>query len=62
MNAERDASEGELEQDPGSPGTAAPEKLPPHDESKPEQVPDSEQPDVDDEGHMAPNPPEPDPD
>jgi hypothetical protein len=57
MNGEPEASRNDLEQDPGIP---KPEELPPDDESKPEQVPDSEQPDVDDEGHMAP--PEPDAD
>jgi hypothetical protein len=31
-----------------------PEELPPQDEPEVERVPESEQPDVDDEGHMAP--------
>jgi hypothetical protein len=32
-----------------------PAELPPEDEPEVERVPDSEQPDVDDEGHMNPN-------
>jgi hypothetical protein len=55
MSAERGASESDVQQDPGIPGTTVPEELPPQDESEPEQVPESEQPDTDDEGHMAPN-------
>jgi hypothetical protein len=55
MNADPNAAVSEPDQDPGAP---KPEELPPDDESSPDQVPDSEQPDVDDEGHMAPPEPE----
>ncbi len=57
MNAETDP---DLPQDPGIPGTKPPEEqYPEEDEGAApdptvEGVPDAEQPDVDDEGHMAP--------
>lgn len=44
----------DLPQDPGIPGPKAPEQLPPQEGPDVEGVPDSEQPDADDEGHMAP--------
>ena len=47
----------DIPQDPGIPGSKAPEELPPADEPEIVEVPDSGQPDVDDEGHVAP--PEP---
>jgi hypothetical protein len=43
----------DLTQDPGIPGTKVPEELPPGDEPEVEAVPEADQPDVDDEGHMA---------
>jgi hypothetical protein len=62
MSAETDP---DLPQDPGIPGTKVPEELPAErdegsapgpvqDEPEVEEVPDSDMPDVDDEGHMAP--------
>lgn len=48
--------EPDIPQDPGIPGTKTPEQLPPQDEPEVERVPDSELPDVDDEGQMAPDP------
>jgi hypothetical protein len=54
MSAER--PDPDLSQDPGIPGTKVPEELPPQDEPEVERVPDSEHPDADDEGHMAPTP------
>ena len=44
----------DLPQDPGIPGTKTPEELPPQDDPEVERVPDADQPDADDEGHMAP--------
>ena len=55
MTAESDWPDPDLPQDPGIPGTKTPEQLPPQDESEVQRVPDSEQPDVDDEGHMDEN-------
>jgi len=61
MRAEQALPDPDLPQDPGIPGTKVPEELPPQDEPEVERVPDSDQPDVDDEGHQAPNDPsEPD--
>jgi len=54
MNADRDTED--IPQDPGIPGWKTPAQLPPQDEPEVERVPDSEQPDVDDEGQMAPSP------
>jgi hypothetical protein len=51
MSAETDP---DLPQDPGIPGSKVPEELPPQDEPEVEGVPETDQPDVDDEGHMAP--------
>ena len=51
MSAETDP---DIPQDPGIPGTKVPEELPPDEEREVERVPDADQPDVDDEGHMAP--------
>jgi hypothetical protein len=50
MSAEVDP---DLPQDPGIPGSKDPDELPPQEEQEVEPVPDSDQPDVDDEGHMA---------
>ena len=55
MTADREWPDPDLPQDPGIPGRKSPEELPPEDEPEVERVPDSEQPDVDDEGAMAPN-------
>jgi hypothetical protein len=55
MTADREWPDPDLPQDPGIPGQKSPEELPPADEPEVERVPDSEQPDVDDEGAMAPN-------
>jgi hypothetical protein len=57
MSDERDWPDPELPQDPGIPGSKAPEQLPPDEEPEVERVPDAEQPDVDDEGHMDPQSP-----
>jgi hypothetical protein len=54
MPAERDWADPDLPQDPGIPGTKTPEQLPPDDEPDVADVPESEQPDADDEGHQAP--------
>jgi hypothetical protein len=54
-SAETERPDPDLPQDPGIPGTKAPEELPPQDEPEVERVPDSDQPDVDDEGQMAPD-------
>ena len=54
MSAEDDAPpRRDVQQDPGIPGTRTPDSRP-DDETEPEPVPESEDPDVDDEGHMAP--------
>ena len=55
MNAERETPDPEIPQDPGIPGPRAPEELPPQDKPEVERVPDSREPDVDDEGHMTPD-------
>jgi hypothetical protein len=54
MNAERQP-ERDGRPDLGEAETTPPEGPPARDETVPEQVPESEHPDVDDEGHMAPN-------
>ncbi len=54
MPAEREWPDPDIPQDPGIPGTKTPEQLPPDDDLEVERVPDADQPDVDDEGHMAP--------
>lgn len=54
MSDERDWPDPELPQDPGIPGAKPPEQVPPDDPPEVEEVPDAEQPDVDDEGHQAP--------
>ncbi len=54
MTADREWPDPDLPQDPGIPGEKTPAELPPQDEPEVEGVPDSEQPDVDDEGAMAP--------
>jgi hypothetical protein len=55
MNGERDLPDPDLPQDPGIPGPKTPEQLPPQEEPEVERVPDSGQPDADDEGHMTPD-------
>jgi hypothetical protein len=55
MSVDREWPDPDLPQDPGIPGQKTPEELPPEDELEVEHVPDSEQPDADDEGAMAPN-------
>jgi hypothetical protein len=54
MPAEREWPDPELPQDPGIPGPKSPEQLPPQEEPEVAGVPDAEQPDVDDEGQLAP--------
>jgi hypothetical protein len=54
MSGEPDRPDPDIPQDPGIPGTKIPEELPPQDEPEVERVPEAEQPDADDEGHMAP--------
>jgi len=54
MSAEREWPDPDLPQDPGIPGAKTPEELPPDDPPEVERVPDADQPDVDDEGAMAP--------
>ena len=54
MPDDRDWADPDLPQDPGIPGRKTPEQLPPDDEPEAAYVPDAEQPDVDDEGHVAP--------
>lgn len=54
MDDEREWPDPEISQDPGIPGSKTPEQLPPEEELDVERVPDSKQPDVDGEGHMAP--------
>lgn len=46
-----------MPQDPGIPGWKTPGQVPPGDDPEVERVPESDQPDVDDEGHMRPNEP-----
>jgi hypothetical protein len=52
MNSETDPG---IPQDPGIPGPKVPEELPPQDEPEVERVPDSDLPDYDEEGQMAPS-------
>ncbi len=55
MSADRERPDPDLPQDPGIPGPKAPEELPPDDdEPDVEAVPESGDPEVDREGHMAP--------
>ncbi|HEU4972285.1 MAG TPA: hypothetical protein VFT35_10235 [Gaiellaceae bacterium] len=58
MHADGDWPDPDLPQDPGIPGSKPPEELPPDDAPEIGEVPDAEQPDMDDEGQVAP--PEPD--
>ena len=55
MTAEPELPDPDLPQDPGIPGSKSLEELPPQDEPEIDHVPDAEQPDVDDEGSMAPD-------
>ena len=57
MSAEPELPDPDLPQDPGIPGSKSPEQLPPQDDPEVDQVSDAEQPDVDDEGTMAPSRP-----
>jgi hypothetical protein len=43
-----------IPQDPGIPGRRAPDEQPPRQTPEVERVPESGEPDVDDEGHMRP--------
>jgi hypothetical protein len=54
MSAEDEHPDPDRPRNPGTPGQKVPAELPPEDEPEVERVPDSEQPDADDEGHMAP--------
>jgi hypothetical protein len=54
MKGDEEHPDPELPQDPAIPGWKIPEELPPQDEPDVERVPESELPDVDDEGHMDP--------
>ena len=53
MHDEREWPDPDIPQDPGIPGLKTPEQLPPEDAPDVARVPDAEQPDTDDEGHMA---------
>ena len=55
MTDEPELPDPELPHDPGIPGSKPPEQLPPQDEPEVRRVPDADQPDVDDEGSMAPD-------
>ena len=57
MRAEREWPDPDIPQDPGIPGAKTPEQLPPDDEPQVERIPDADQPDADDEGHMTPDRP-----
>jgi hypothetical protein len=48
------SADPDLPQDPGIPGRKVPEELPPEEEPEVERVPDSDMPDYDEEGQMAP--------
>ena len=52
MPSEGDWPDPDIPQDPGIPGSKAPDELPPDDEPEVDNVPDVGEPDVDDEGHM----------
>ncbi len=54
MPDEREWADPSIPQDPGIPGSKLPAQLPPNDEPEVAEVPDAEQPDVDDEGSQAP--------
>jgi hypothetical protein len=54
MPNEREWADPDLPQDPGIPGPKTPAQLPPDDEPRVDEVPDAEQPDADDEGHLDP--------
>jgi hypothetical protein len=55
MSADGEWADPDVPQDPGIPGSKLPEQLPPEDEPDVARVPESEQPDSDDEGHMTPD-------
>ena len=48
------SADPDIPQDPGIPGPKVPEELPPQDEPEVEGVPDSDQPDYDEEGSRNP--------
>jgi len=54
MPDEREWPDPDIPQDPGIPGLKTPEQLPPEGEPEVARIPDAEQPDADDGGHMAP--------
>ena len=55
MSVDDERPDPDLPQDPGIPGLKTPEQVPPDDdEPEVEEVPDSGEPDADQEGHMAP--------
>ena len=54
MPAEGDWPDPDIPQDPGIPGSKAPDELPPDDGPEIDEVPDAGEADVDDEGSMAP--------
>ena len=54
MHDEREWPDPEIPQEPGIPGSKAPEQTPPQDDPEVERVPDEGLPDVDGEGQMAP--------
>ena len=55
MSGEPDRPDPDIPQDPGIPGSKEPDELPPQDEPEVEDVPDSDLPDYDEEGHIAPS-------
>jgi hypothetical protein len=58
MNAEApETPDPDIPGDPGIPGPRAPEELPPHEGPEIERVPDSDQPDYDEEGQRPQTPP-----
>ena len=57
MSVDHERPDPELPQDPGIPGPKTPEELPPQHEPEVERVPDADEPDADDEGHITPNDP-----
>jgi hypothetical protein len=54
MSGEREWPDPDLPQDPGIPGPKDPAEQAPDDEPDVARVPESDQPDADDEGTMAP--------
>ena len=54
MHDESEWSDPEIPQEPGIPGSKTPEQTPSRDDPEVDRVPDAGLPDVDGEGHMAP--------